>query len=200
MFIALLMLSAVFVIFYVIFKLLQVLYRILTRKPEELLDTAETTAPIRDEIYYQKLKQFPKDLFEEYVKDQVIVDLSIDDYSVEELVETPTNEFGISGTPQTRGSKQSNRFIREVVFAVKAKFGLPKRTEANRVAVRDYAVRIMKEVGHRPSHICRDVPKIVRLVFTPTDEEIRQLRIECNPDAAYRRKVYNHFSHAAGNQ
>jgi hypothetical protein len=104
----------------------------------------------------------------------------------------PTNEYGIQDGPEKRGPHQLGRFIRQVVCAVKVKFGVPKRNDANRMAVRDYAVRIMKEVGHRPSHIIRDVPVVVRLVFQPTDEELVQARLESYPMAELERVQYEH--------
>jgi hypothetical protein len=32
----------------------------------------------------------------------------------------------------------------------------------------------MKSDGHRPSHITRDLPRIINLVFTPTKAELQE--------------------------
>jgi hypothetical protein len=104
--------------------------------------------------------------------------------------EQVTSETGVTGTTKSFGRHQTSRFIREVAAAVKAKFGTPKRNEANRMAIRDYAVRVMKEVGHRTTHIIRDVPLVERLAFQPTMEELEQARLESHPMSELAREQY----------
>jgi hypothetical protein len=67
------------------------------------------------------------------------------------------------------------RYHINVAHRVKNKFGTPKYTLVNHRAVRDYASKIMASDGHRPSHITRDLPRIVNLVFTPTKLEVKEL-------------------------
>lgn len=63
-------------------------------------------------------------------------------------------------------------FKREVLAAVKAKFGTPKRTEANVRAVRRYATDIMKEHNLRHTHLQMVLPGIVEASFTPDKYEV----------------------------
>jgi len=71
---------------------------------------------------------------------------------------------------------EQSRYIMDVTYRVKIKFGVPKQNAVNRRAVYEYAVRLMQEDKHRPSHIIRDVNKVVPLVFTPTKDEVLQAK------------------------
>lgn len=67
------------------------------------------------------------------------------------------------------------RYHLNVAHRVKNKFGIPRYNLVNLRAVRDYASKIMASDGHRPSHINRDMPRIVSLVFTPTRDDQTEL-------------------------
>jgi len=70
------------------------------------------------------------------------------------------------------------RFIGHCARVAKARFGLPQRSKANQLAVRDFLRKYMEEHGHRPSHIARDIEMSVELVFIPSnaDVEVQRLR------------------------
>jgi hypothetical protein len=155
----------------------------------------EYFAPTKTIWHYLRQKFYSDGENLHFLRTKALMDQQ-DDYTTDEIdgvVESKeSNEFGITGTVADFGPQQTPRFIRQVVSAVKMKFGVPKRNEANRMAIRDYAVRIMKEVGHRPSHIVRDVPLVVRLAFQPTSEELVQARLESHPLAELDRARYEH--------
>lgn len=69
-----------------------------------------------------------------------------------------------------------DQFVRKVVYSAKGRFGTPKYTNANRRAVHDYCVKFMKAAGHRDSHIYRDIPRIINLVFIPSRDEFLQAK------------------------
>jgi len=73
---------------------------------------------------------------------------------------------------------ERRRFIAMVAREAKAVFGVPKQTEANRLAVGDRVRKIMKEHGHRASHIARDAPLATELVFakSSSDREAERFR------------------------
>jgi len=54
-----------------------------------------------------------------------------------------------------------------VVSEIKSKLGVPKFTEANKLAVRRAAHRIMEKHGVRPSHMRQSMEKIIAGVFIP---------------------------------
>jgi hypothetical protein len=150
--------------------------------------------PIKTIWHYWRLKFYSDEENTYYARTRRLMD-EYDNVSADELDKVAegskdVNEYGITGTVADFGPIQKGKFIRQVVAACKMKFGVPKRCEANRMAVRDYAVRIMKEVKHRPSHIVRDVPLVVRLVFQPTSEELLQARLESHPLAQLEREQY----------
>jgi hypothetical protein len=163
--------------------------------------TFEFWAPIQTIWHYWRLKFYSDEENTYYVRTKRLMDeddrVTADELDKVVSGEKETNEFGITGTVADFGPVQKGRFIKQVVAACKMKFGVPKRCEANRMAVRDYAVRIMKEVKHRPSHIVRDVPLVVRLVFQPTSEELLQARLESHPLAELEREQY---AYAMGSQ
>lgn len=65
------------------------------------------------------------------------------------------------------------RYQLHVTAAVKAQMGgTPQRTSANVRVVKDMATRIMKEHGHRKTHIAMDLPYVELLCFTPSRAEM----------------------------
>jgi len=78
-------------------------------------------------------------------------------------------------------------FKREVLAAVKAKFGTPKRTEANVRAVRRYATDVMKAHNLRHTHLQMVLPGIVEASFTPDKWEVEAARTSVSWTAQWRR-------------
>ncbi|ACW84408.1 polymerase-associated protein [Furcraea necrotic streak virus] len=64
------------------------------------------------------------------------------------------------------------RFIRVLVDAARAEFGLPKPTEANRLVVQGFMNRFCKEWGVCNSHTTHNVSLALPMVFIPRDEDI----------------------------
>jgi multisubunit Na+/H+ antiporter MnhC subunit len=75
--------------------------------------------------------------------------------------------------PRYNGEKS---FVGAVVRACKIKFPRGVRSEAQSMAVSDYAVRYMKEHGHRTDHIARDLPMVVALYYLPSKHEVRAVK------------------------
>lgn len=75
--------------------------------------------------------------------------------------------------PRYNGEKS---FVGAVVRACKIKFPRGVRSEAQSMAVSDYAVRYMKTHGHRTDHIARDLPMIVALYYLPSKHEVRAIK------------------------
>lgn len=59
-----------------------------------------------------------------------------------------------------------------ILAAVKMKFGVPKRTAANQMAMHRYAGELMKHKGVRPTDAARIIPYVVAAAFIPSDDEL----------------------------
>jgi hypothetical protein len=74
--------------------------------------------------------------------------------------------------------KQHRRVHRKTSYAkcvldeVRCKFGVPARTEANRLAIRRFAGNIMVKHGVRPSQIAKLLPYVIESAFVPSSEDI----------------------------
>jgi len=64
-------------------------------------------------------------------------------------------------------------YVGAVVAEIKNRFGLPKDTEANRVAVRRMAKNIMEKHGVRPTHIRSVIEVVIAGVFVPDEHDIQ---------------------------
>jgi hypothetical protein len=76
---------------------------------------------------------------------------------------------------------QRHRFAGNAARAAKVRFSLPTDNRANRLAVHAFLREWMKDHGHRPSHIARDLPIAVELTFCPSEAEIlaKRMRSGC---------------------
>lgn len=82
-------------------------------------------------------------------------------------------------------------YARAVLDEVRCKFGVPKRTEANMMAIRRFANGIMCKHGVRPSHCVNLLPYIVHAAFIPTEDDIRASEwLGCNA-AKERLRLYH---------
>jgi hypothetical protein len=63
------------------------------------------------------------------------------------------------------------RFIFDVAAEVVVRMGGRPKSSAQRRSARVLAGRIMKEHGHRPMHVIRDLPQVLLLIATPTRME-----------------------------
>lgn len=79
--------------------------------------------------------------------------------------------------------RNRRKYCNLVVAECKVQFGTPRRTVANKLAVRRTAVKLMKSHGVRPSHINVMIPKIVELVFLPNKHELAAAKMAARPDA-----------------
>lgn len=83
--------------------------------------------------------------------------------------------------------------VGKVAHEVKARFGTPERTPANVEAVRRAAYTLLREWtgdSHRTAHIARDLPRIVELVFVPSQPEIEARRFAQSLPVQLRRWRY----------
>jgi hypothetical protein len=73
---------------------------------------------------------------------------------------------------------QRHRFAGNAARAAKVRFSLPVDNPANRLAVHAFLREWMKDHGHRPSHIARDLPIAVELTFCPSESEVLASRMK----------------------
>jgi len=97
----------------------------------------------------------------------VLSDLTIEahDEVEEELLD------GQEPNPPTR-----RQYIAQCAAIAKATFGTPERSAANDLAIRDFLRRLMTNDRHRPSHINRDIPLAIELVYLPANSELEAIR------------------------
>jgi hypothetical protein len=91
-----------------------------------------------------------------------------------------------------------DKFVREIVAAVKAKFGTPKPTEANLRAVRRYATEVMREHNLRHTHVQMVLPKIISASFVPDKYEMSAMRMAGCYTAQTRKGAYAKLLKRAG--
>jgi hypothetical protein len=91
-----------------------------------------------------------------------------------------------------------NAYQREVVAAVKAKFGVPSKTEANRRAIRRYATEVMRADNMRYTHLQRMMPLIIEAAFVPDRYEIEGGKVANCALAKSRQIEYGVLQSAAG--
>lgn len=72
--------------------------------------------------------------------------------------------------------RHREQFATCILAAVKLKFGVPKRTQANYLAIQRYAAELVKHKGVRPTDAVRVVPYIVQAAFLPSEDEINAAR------------------------
>lgn len=82
-------------------------------------------------------------------------------------------------------------YAHTVLDEVRCKFGVPKRTEANLMAVRRFANGIMVKHGVRPSHCAKLLPYVVHSAFIPTDDDIRAVQWLGSGAAKERLRLYH---------
>jgi hypothetical protein len=75
-----------------------------------------------------------------------------------------------------------HRFAGCAARAAKVRFSLPVDNHANRLAVHAFLREWMREHGHRPSHIARDLPIAVELTFCPSKADILASRLKSGND------------------
>ena len=93
---------------------------------------------------------------------------------------------------------RKGKYAREIIAAVKSKFGTPKPTEANLRAVRRYATEIMREHNLRHTQIQIVLPKIVAASFVPDKYELSAMRIAGCYTAQTRKGAYAALLKRAG--
>jgi hypothetical protein len=91
-----------------------------------------------------------------------------------------------------------NAYQREVVAAVKAKFGVPSKTEANRRAIRRYATEVMRADNMRHTHLQRVLPIVVEAAFVPDRYEIEGAKVANCALAKSRQFEYGVLKQSAG--
>lgn len=78
-----------------------------------------------------------------------------------------------------------------VVAEVRARFGTPRRSAANELAVRRYARDIMMKHGLRPSHMSRLLPYVCQTAFVPSDDDIQAASWASSREAVARERLFN---------
>lgn len=87
--------------------------------------------------------------------------------------------------PHEGGRRQV--FIAQAAMYAKIHFGTPVRSAANDEAIRYRLSRWMLAHGHRHSHVARDVPLAMELVYLPCNGELEALRFQTSHAAERRR-------------
>ena len=93
-------------------------------------------------------------------------------------------------------AKQRNRFAAFVARQAKAEFGLPKRTEANRLVVQKFCRDFMREHGVRATHISHLLPIAVELTFVPTESDVFAAKLRGTHTLAVREHEAGTWGHA----
>lgn len=75
----------------------------------------------------------------------------------------------------------------------KIRFGTPKRTEANRLSVRDYVRKSMEADDTRHIDIARYLDQVVAMAFIPNDVELRWNDAHLSPEAVGRNRHFLRF-------
>lgn len=116
-------------------------------------------------------------------------------------VEAPSREVThvvlvseMSRVSETRLVGKREAYTRCVVMEVKNRFGKPERTNANVLAVRRYALDIMTRHGVRPTHIAKQLPMVIELVFACSGAELEAEHMQATLRMAEeRRNGYSWF-------
>jgi len=121
----------------------------------------------------------------------------------EELVEVARPnlvEEGDEPMKAKRRIKSGERFAfqREIVAAVKAKFGTPRPTEANLRAVRRYATEVMRSHNLRFTHLQKVLPLIIAATFVPDKYEMEGMEVASCVLARDRQSEFFELKKAAG--
>jgi hypothetical protein len=94
-------------------------------------------------------------------------------------------------TYQRKNLRQRDTMVNQIVCDVKCRFGaVPKGDNATRIAVREYAVKMMKDRNHRSAHIIRDLPIIMTMVYIPSFDDLHYQDLHNNPWLVALRKDY----------
>jgi hypothetical protein len=104
-----------------------------------------------------------------------------DDSSAEPLDASTPDESSVEGARRST-RPQRHQFAGCAARAAKVRFSLPVDNHANRLAVHVFLREWMKDHGHRPSHIARDLPIAVELTFCPSKSEILASRMKAGCD------------------
>lgn len=72
--------------------------------------------------------------------------------------------------------KHYNQFAVCVLASVKMKFGVPKKTAANYLAIQRYAGELVKQRGVRPTDAVKIIPYVVSAAFIPTTDDLQAAR------------------------
>jgi hypothetical protein len=70
-----------------------------------------------------------------------------------------------------RRARPRGRYVFEVAAEVHLQMGTRPVTKAQLIAARILAGRIMRDHGHRPTHVERDLPVVIMALVTPTVAE-----------------------------
>lgn len=73
-------------------------------------------------------------------------------------------------------TRHREQYAAALLATIKLKFGVPRRTEANRQAIHRYAAELMRGHGLRPTDAARVLPYVVHAAFIPNDDEINAAR------------------------
>jgi hypothetical protein len=83
---------------------------------------------------------------------------------------------------QRKSLRERDTMVNQIVCDVKCRFGsVPKGDGATRIAVREYAIKMMKDRNHRSAHIIRDLPIILTMVYIPSFDDIHYQDLHNNP-------------------
>lgn len=108
------------------------------------------------------------DVFEECLVEDTRIGFDKDGCAFEEHLDT----FAV---PKAR----RERYVRKLALIAQAEFGLPSRTEANRLCVQRFLRDYMRKEKVRETHIARILPLAVGLSFIPNAEHVldREMRV-----------------------
>jgi hypothetical protein len=100
-----------------------------------------------------------------------------DAIGIEDLMESLPADPTYNAAPgqvaeRTVLARRRSQFVAYCIRKTKFKFGLLRRTEANRLMVRKFVVDIMVERGVRDSHIYNQVDDVTELTFVPNEADV----------------------------
>lgn len=107
--------------------------------------------------------------------------------------EVPVETVNPTGEPDNNYSRPRNRsrYIKVLLLMVKARFGVPIDSEANRLVIRRYLHDYMTKRRNRPSVIATTIPVVIELSFLPSKDEV-DLHICARHPIILERKAYRH--------
>lgn len=142
--------------------------------------------------YYLTRKTITQCIFTNYtgvvrsLETEFDFDASTDPPVVAQQLSTKREELFLTG--DFSGTRYK-RVCGHLARCVKAKMGLPKQTEANRLVALELISKELEEMGVRKSERCKFIPLALVLVFIPTEHDLVGRRVGLCAESRRRTKA-----------